>query len=227
MEDVVEFIFMLTHGDSTVPDAEEVLKEIADTGLRYVGFKDIGTTPELRQRLVSLAHGASLEVMIELVSPDAATERASLASAVAAGADWILGGTQVADGCDVVRGTSIKYCPFPGEIVGHPSVLEGSIESISNDAKTHVHLPEVYGVDLLAYRHNEVDPLDLIAAVVAQVDPAPVIVAGSIRTDEQIRAVAAAGAWGFTIGSAIFDGLVSDGIALAKSIERVLGVSAR
>jgi hypothetical protein len=224
VEDVVEFIFMLTHEDSTVPDAEKVLREVSATGLRYVGFKDIGTTADLRRRLVDIAHDASLQVMIELVSPDAATERASLASAVATGADWILGGTQVDDGCAAVRGTAIKYCPFPGQIVGHPSVLEGSIDSISDEAKAHVDRPEVHGVDLLAYRHAGVDPLDLIAAVAARCGPAPVIVAGSIRTDDQIRAVAAAGAWGFTIGSAIFDELSADGVPVAKSVDRVLAV---
>jgi hypothetical protein len=222
----VEFIFMLTHGDSTVPDSEGVLEQVAATGLRYIGFKDIGTTPELRQRLVAIAHEASLEVMIELVSPDPATERASLASAVAAGADWILGGTQVDVGCETVRGTAIKYCPFPGRIIGHPSVLQGTIADISEQAKAHVDREEVFGVDLLAYRHDEADPVDLIAAVTARCDPAPVVVAGSIRTDDQVRAVAAAGAWGFTIGSAIFDDLAADGIPVPKSIERVLSVLA-
>jgi tryptophan synthase alpha subunit len=218
----MEFIFMLTHGDATVSDAEDVLKQVAATGLRYVGFKDIGTTAESRKRLVEIAHDASLEVMIELVSPDAATERLSLVSAVEAGADWILGGTQVDAGCDVVRGTGIKYCPFPGEIVGHPSILQGSIDTISDDAKRYVERPEVHGVDLLAYRHAEVNPVELVAAVSASCAPAPVIVAGSIRTDEQIRATAAAGAWGFTIGSAIFDELIAGNVAVADSIERVL-----
>jgi tryptophan synthase alpha subunit len=220
----MEFIFMLTHGDSTVSDAEEVLKQVAKTGLRYVGFKDIGSSVETRKRLVAIAHDASLEVMIELVSPDAATERLSLISAVEAGADWILGGTQVETGCDVVRGTGIKYCPFPGDVVGHPSKLQGSITMISDQAKDYVGRPEVYGVDLLAYRHVDVDPIDLIGAISAQCAPAPVVVAGSIRTDEQIRAISAAGAWGFTIGSAIFDELIADNVAVSRSIERVLEV---
>jgi tryptophan synthase alpha subunit len=220
----MEFIFMLTHGDSTVSDSEEVLKQVAKTGLRYVGFKDIGTSVETRKRLVAIAHDASLEVMIELVSPDAATERLSLISAVEAGADWILGGTQVDAGCDVVRGTGIKYCPFPGDVVGHPSKLQGSISKIIDQAKDYVGRPEVYGVDLLAYRHVDVDPVDLIAAVSAQCAPAPVVVAGSIRTDEQIRAISAAGAWGFTIGSAIFDELIADNVAVSRSIQRVLEV---
>jgi hypothetical protein len=222
----MEFIFMLTHGDSTIPDAENVLKQVVATGLRYVGFKDVGTTSEVRKRLVDIAHDASLQVMIELVSPDAATEQASLASAVAAGADWILGGTQVEAGCDAVRGTGIKYCPFPGLVVGHPSVLHGTIDDIAGEAKAHIDRPEVFGVDLLAYRHSDAQPVDLVAAVTAACAPAPVIVAGSISTDRQIRDVAAAGAWGFTIGSAIFDDLIAGEAEVPQSVERVLAVLA-
>jgi hypothetical protein len=218
----MEFIFMLTHADSTVPDAESVLKQVAATGLRFVGFKDIGTTPDGRRRLIDIAHEASLEVMIELVSPDRSTELASLDSAVSAGADWILGGTQVEAGCAAVRGTSIKYCPFPGLIVGHPSVLRGTIQSIAGEAKAHVDHDEVFGVDLLAYRHADADPVELIAAVAASCAPAPVIVAGSISTAQQVQAVAGAGAWGFTIGSAIFDRLTSDEIAVDESVKAVL-----
>jgi tryptophan synthase alpha subunit len=220
----MEFVFMLTHGDSTVPDADEVLEQVAATGLRYVGFKDIGTTPQMRRRLVALAHAASLEVMIELVSPDAETERASLTSAVSAGADWILGGTQVESGCEAVRGTQIKYCPFPGRVVDHPSVLYGEIAAIADDARSHVDRPEVFGVDLLAYRHVDADPVELVDAVARRCAPAPVIVAGSISSDQQIRDVAAAGAWGFTIGSAIFDLLESERIAVAESVARVLAI---
>jgi hypothetical protein len=223
----VEFIFMLTHGDSTVPAADMILEQVATTGLRYVGFKDVGTTPDARQRLVDLAHEASLEVMIELVSPDAGTERESLASAVAAGADWILGGMQVEAGCSAVRGTGIKYCPFAGRVVDHPSVLCGPVSGIVDDAKAYLHRAEVFGVDLLAYRHVDADPVDLVAAVASNCAPAPVIVAGSINSDRQIQDVAAAGAWGFTIGSAIFDEVAINKTAVPQSVERVLGLAAR
>jgi phosphoribosylformimino-5-aminoimidazole carboxamide ribonucleotide (ProFAR) isomerase len=84
--------------------------------------------------------------------------------------------------------------------------------------------PEVHGVDLLAYRHLDADPIELITAVTTRCHPAPVVVAGSIRTDDQVRAVAAAGAWGFTIGSAIFDEMATDGVPVPKSVEHVLSL---
>ena len=46
-----EFIFMLTHNDRTVDNALEVLEQVKDTGLRHIGFKDVGATPEKAREL--------------------------------------------------------------------------------------------------------------------------------------------------------------------------------
>lgn len=217
----MEFIFMLTHDDQTVSNAEMVLAQVGSTGLRYIGFKDVGTTSDQRRRLVSRAHDLGLEVMIELVAPDPATEVASLKSAVAAGADWILGGTQVDEGRRLIGGTSIKYCPFPGIVEGHPSVLRGEEEFIAEQAKEFVEFEEVFGVDLLAYRHPHSDPIELTTLVADRCRPAPVIVAGSICTERQVRSVEETGAWGFTIGSAIFDGCFGKG-SITEAVQKVL-----
>ena len=48
---MIEFIFMLTRDDVTLPDAREVYASIADTGVRHVGCKDVGLpTEELEAR---------------------------------------------------------------------------------------------------------------------------------------------------------------------------------
>lgn len=218
---MIEFIFMLTHHDSTVPHAVEVLDSVRDTGLRYVGFKDVGADPLRQRELAAAAHDAGLEVMLEVVSTSAEAELASLRAAVDAGVDWVLGGTHVDEGERVLAGSGIRYCPFPGRIVGHPSVLEGSAEEIAGDAGSLTARPGVHGVDLLAYRHRTVDPAALTGAVVAAVD-GPVIAAGSVVGAEQIRALAAAGAWGFTIGGAVFEGLLPGAPDVAAQVRAVL-----
>jgi phosphoribosylformimino-5-aminoimidazole carboxamide ribonucleotide (ProFAR) isomerase len=63
----------------------------------------------------------------------------------------------------------------------------------------------VTGLDLLAYRWHGGNVPNLVTAVVQAV-AVPVVVAGSIETDRQIAHMRKAGAWGFTIGSAFFDG---------------------
>ena len=97
-----EFVFMLTHGDRTVEDAAEVVPELAETGLRYIGFKDVGADASRQRELTSLAHDAGFEVMLEVVSTSKEEELSSLRSAVMAGVDWVLGGTHASDGAGIL-----------------------------------------------------------------------------------------------------------------------------
>lgn len=202
-----EFIFMLTHNDRTVDNALEVLEQVKSTGLRHIGFKDVGATADKQRELTKAAHAAGLTVYLEVVSVDKDDELASIDAAIAAGVDWVVGGKFAVEAVEKLAGTGIKFAPFPGRIVGHPSALEGTIEEIAAHAAELTDLAGVAGVDLLAYRHTTVDALELTAAVVKAVR-GPVIAAGSVTSQAQIEGLAAAGAWGFTIGGAIFDGLL-------------------
>jgi hypothetical protein len=222
---MIEFIFMLTHHDSTVPHAEQVLADVAGTGLRLVGCKDVGATPERLRDLVARAHDDGLEMMLEVVSTSRDDELASVRAAVDAGFDWVLGGTHATEAADLLAGSGIRYCPFPGTIVGHPSVLEGEIDEIARSAAELTALEGVHGVDLLAYRHATADVGALTAAVVAA-SAGPVIAAGSVVDATQIATLAAAGAWGFTIGGAIFEGRLPGGPDVAAQVRAVLAVAA-
>jgi hypothetical protein len=211
---------MLTHDDRTVENAAEIVPTLADTGLRYIGFKDVGADPAKQRELTSLAHDAGFEVMLEVVSTSKEAELSSLQSAADAGFDWVLGGTHGADTAGLLP-DGVRYCPFPGQVVDHPSVLLGTIDEIAADAERLTGLDHVAGLDLLAYRHPTADPLELIRAV-AQRSSGPVIVAGSIASIERAVAVSEAGAWGYTIGSAIFDGLLPGAPSIADQVRRVL-----
>ena len=81
----------------------------------------------------------------------------------------------------------------------------------------------MYGVDLLAYRHPTEDPIALTRAVAEAAD-GPVIAAGSVASFEQIAALDAAGAWGFTIGSAIFDGRFPGAPSVPDQVAAVLAM---
>lgn len=221
---MIEFIFMLTRDDVTVPNALDVLREVSDSGLRYIGFKDVGATPARQRELTAAAHEAGLEVMLEVVSTSASAELDSLRAALDAGVDWVLGGTHPDEGIGILIGSGVRYCPFPGQVAGHPSVLRGGVDEIAADAKALTGRPGVHGVDLLAYRHPEVDPVELTRAV-AQAAGGPVIAAGSVAGADQIRDLARAGAWGFTIGSAIFDGLLPGAPGIAAQVRQVLAIA--
>src|SRR5262249_38135774 len=159
-------------------------------------FKDVGATAGALAEVTAAAHAQGLEVMLEVVSTSAADERRSLEAAGAIGVDWVLGGTHPDTGVRVLAGTGVRYCPFPGRVVGHPRVREGTVAEIAADARRLTAMPGVAGVDLLAYRHATADAGALTRAVVEAADGA-VIAAGSVTGAGQIGALARAGAWGF------------------------------
>jgi hypothetical protein len=218
---VIEFVFMLTHRDATVENAREVLDDVRGTGLRYIGFKDVGASPRLLRDVTELAHGAGLQVMLEIVSTGEADEIRSLRNATSIGVDWVLGGTHPHAGVEILGESGISYCPFPGIVEGHPSVLKGSRGQIAEHARELTATDGIHGVDLLAYRHEDVDPLALTRAVVEAAE-GPVIVAGSIATLAQIESLEQAGAWGFTIGGAIFEARFPGGRSVADQVRTVL-----
>jgi hypothetical protein len=199
-----------------------VLDSIADSGLRYVGFKDVGADPARQREITVRAHDLGMEVMLEVVSTSAEAEANSVRSARAAEVDWVLGGTNPEAGTQILAGTDIRYCPFPGTVTGHPSVLSGSIDDIAASAASLSGMEGVHGVDLLTYRHAEADPEKLTHAVVAACD-GPVIAAGAVVTRDQINLLNRAGAWGFTIGSAIFNGQLPGAPSVPAQVQTVLG----
>ena len=172
------------HADPPRPHrrrAAGVYRSIRDCGLRYVGFKDIGATPAELREVCAQAHADGLEVMLEVVSTTKEEELRSIAAAAEIGVDWVLGGTHPAGRAGGARRVEGTYCPFPGTVVGHPSVLHGEIAEIAESARAITALDGVYGLDLLAYRHPTADVAELTRAVV-RAAAGPVIAAGSVAS---------------------------------------------
>ncbi len=220
---MTEFIFMLTHDDMTVQHALEAYDAVRSTGLRYVGFKDVGVPVEVLRELTTRIRADGRIPVLEVVSISAEDEIRSIRSGLEIGVDILMGGVHVAAALPELAGSGIRYFPFPGTVVGHPSVLTGSVAGIAEHAHRLSETPGVDGLDLLAYRFDG-DVPSLIGEVVSA-SRVPVVVAGSIDSDERIRVVRDASAWGFTIGGAVFDrAFVRDG-TLADQIEHTLRVA--
>lgn len=223
---MTEFIFMLTHNDATLPDALAVydtLRDIED--LRYVGFKDVGAPFEQLQALTDAIHADGRTSMLEVVSESAEDELRSIQAARRLGVQWVLGGTHPDTALPILAGSGTRYCPFPGTVIGHPSLLRGSVGSITESARTLTAHDGVHGLDLLAYRFDG-DVPELVRAVVAA-SAGPVIAAGSVDSYARIRTLAAAGVWGYTIGGAIVAGRMPGGPSIAGQIREVLAMTAR
>jgi hypothetical protein len=200
----IGFIFMATRADRTVPEARALIDAALALGVANVGFKDVGLPRAALKELAAAIRAGGASAFFEVVSLDRDAELASAAAAADLGVDWLLGGVRAREVAPIASGAGIRYAPFPGRIVGHPSLLEGAIAEIADSARAIVDVDGVAGVDLLAYRWTGDVPA-LMRAVVGAVDR-PVIVAGSIDGESRIAAVAASGAAGFTVGSAAIEG---------------------
>ena len=199
-----DFIFMLTRNDRTVADAATHAQTAIKAGIRHIGFKDIGLPFDALAGLSRQLRGAGAKAYLEVVSLDRDSEIRSVKAGIDLGVDYLLGGVHVEDVLPLLKGRAIRYYPFPGRIVGHPSVLEGTEAEIVQSAIALASHPGVAGLDLLAYRSGGDSP-KLIEAVCRAVSK-PVIVAGSIDRPGQIEKIRRGGAAGFTVGTSALDG---------------------
>ena len=203
----MDFIFMLTRSDETIVDCLDTWNAIEHVGVRHAGFKDIGvdltTLIELNRRMKS----SGVTTYLEVVSTSVEGCLQSARAAVEIGVDRLMGGTQVDDTLRIIEGSGIDYLPFPGLPVGHPTQLGGDAALVERQCK-EFELRGCAGVDLLAYRATDAEPLDLVRAA-RRGTSGYLVVAGSVSSVAQIEDLRVAGADAFTIGSAVFDGSFS------------------
>jgi len=203
----IDFIFMFTRADQTVEDCLDVFDIVAGAGVKHMGFKDVGvnfeTLVELNRRIKAAGATSYLEVVS--TTPEACLDSARAARQI--GVDWVMGGTDAAGILKILDGSGIGYLPFPGRPVGHPTELGGTATDVEADCRRFESLG-CAGVDLLAYRATEADPLDLVKAA-RRGTQGKLVVAGSVDSPDRVRRLAEAGANAFTIGSAAFDGSFS------------------
>lgn len=206
---------MLTRDDQTVEDCLAVLDAVQDVGLTHLGFKDVGVDPRTLGALNGRIKRAGGISHLEVVSttPEACLRSARVAADI--GVDRLLGGTDVEPILEILAGTRVAYYPFPGRPEGHPTRLGGTPETVAADCRRFAALG-CAGVDLLAYRATDADPLALVRAA-RKATPGQVIAAGSVNSLARVRALREAGADAFTIGTAAFDGSFSPRKGLLRS----------
>jgi hypothetical protein len=219
----MQFIFMLTVNDRTIPNALDVLETIAPLKLRHVGFKDVGADLETLRLINGKIKISGADSYLEVVATSCEAALNSARMAVEIGVDHLLGGTLVEETLEILQGTGIGYYPFPGVPVGHPTKLGGTAEKIAADTKAFLELG-CAGVDLLAYRATEAEPVDLIRAARKVLGPrAPLICAGDIDSPARIAELRAAGASHFTVGSAAIQLTFCAAPNLVGQLEGILG----
>ena len=77
----MDFIFMLTRDDRTVGDCLELIDLIRPVGLKHIGFKDVGVSPDVSKALTEAIHASGATSYMEVVStaPEACLASARVA----------------------------------------------------------------------------------------------------------------------------------------------------
>lgn len=207
---------MLTRSDQTVTDGLDVLDDIRSVGLTHIGFKDVGVPPEVLRELARRIKDMGATSYLEVVSTSTETMLQSARVARDIGIDRLLGGTQIDPVLELLKGSATQFLPFPGRPFDHPTKLGGSAEQVEAHCRAF-RAKGCAGVDLLAYRATEADPIELVKAAKRGLDGGFLLVAGGVRSAAQIKALAAAGADAFTIGSAVFDGSYEPSVGSVRS----------
>lgn len=197
-----ELIVMLTHHDSTVSEAIEMFRKLRDTPVVHWGFKDVGLPPDKMRQLVGEMKKAGKTTYLEVVSLSEKEGLAGAKLAVESGFDILMGTVYFDSIAEYLKDKSSRYYPFPGHVHSHPSILDGTIEEITQHAQW-LQDHGAQGLDLLTYRYTG-EARTLLKEVV-KATQVPIVSAGSIASYGRIAEVWEANAWGFTIGSAFFE----------------------
>ena len=201
----MEFIFMLTHHDVTIPNALQVFDEVKDTGLKCIGCKDVGLKLEEYMELFSGFKKQGIESFLEVVTYSEEEHFRGVDLALKIGVDNLIGGmpAYTKKTMDYLKRkkSRLGFYPYIGKITEHPCIMGGSIEEVINDGK-EAEKHGINGINLLLYRYTE-NQKKLLAATKAL--KAPLIVAGNVANFEQISELKQNKIWAFTIGGAVLE----------------------
>ena len=202
MDNDLNLIVMLTHNDITVNKWDEVGEKCKNAKAKFFGFKEEPLHLEEMKKLYRYMKNCGKKTVLEVVEY---TEKEGLDGAKMA----------VECECDILMGTmyfdsinefckenNLKYMPFVGKVIERPSILEGTIDNIINEANKLLK-KGVYGFDLLGYRFTG-NATELNKKFVSEVN-APVCIAGSINSYARLDELKDANPWAFTIGGAFFE----------------------
>ena len=202
MGNAPELIVMLTHNDLTVHNAYDIFDQCRNSRAKFRGFKEEPLPLEQMKKLFRYMKSCGKTTFLEVVAYSEKECMDGAKKAVECNCDFLLGTTFSDSINEFCRLNHIKYMPFVGKITGRPSVLDGTVKDMIQEAKTYI-AKGVYGIDLLGYRYTG-DATRLNREFVANVN-APVCIAGSVNSYERLTELKSIAPWAFTIGGAFFE----------------------
>jgi len=211
---------MLTHDDQTVKNALEVYKTNKHTKTPCWGFKDINISSKDAKLLSSCILKDKKEFYFESLVDNEKDALKIAKLAIECKANYLTSMEYFESVHELLKPTSVKFFPTCGRREGHPRrMLYGSIEEIISDAK-RIAIKGVDGICLSVFRYMEGDPIELTKRFVDEVD-IPLVVSGSINSDDRLDFIKKVKPWGFTIGSALFDSNFGEEKSIAEKLDYI------
>lgn len=215
----VNLIVFLTRDDKTVSSALEIFEANKHSPAQFWGFKDTGIDLEKAKKLYSEMKNAGKTVFFESLAENEETGLKAAKFAVDVNCDYLIGMQYFSAVHDYLKENGIKFYPTCGDRSGIPRMLHGSISDVVTDGKK-VRDKDVDGLCLSMYRFTGGDPEKLAEEFIATID-FPVIVTGSINSQQRLDAIKRLNPWAITIGSAFFNQSFGDGLSFGEQIDKV------
>ena len=212
MKEMPQLIVMLTYNDMTVENAAEVFEKCKDSQAKFFGMKEEPLAADEMKKLYSRMKECGKTTALEIVAytDEECIKGAELA--VKCGCDILMGTVFSDEVNELCKKNGLKYMPFVGKVYDRPSVLDGDIDDIIEEAKGYI-AKGAYGIDLLGYRY--VADAKLLNSRLVEALDAPVCIAGSVNSYERLDEIKKTSPWAFTIGSAFFEKDYDDDICTA------------
>lgn len=202
MKNKLNLIVMLTHNDKTVMNAHDIFENCKNSKAEFFGFKEKPLPLLEMKELYRYMKKCGKRTVLEVVSYTEQEGLEGAQMAVECEVDILMGTKYFESIHNICKQNNIKYMPFVGDIVGRPSVLKGTIDSMIDEANRLVE-KGVYGFDLLGYRF-EGNAFELNKQFVSKIN-VPVCIAGSVNSYDRLDELKDVTPWAFTIGGAFFE----------------------
>ena len=202
MNNIPNLIVMLTHNDKTVLNAYDIFEKCKNSKAKFWGFKEEPLPLDEMKRLYSYMKSMGKTTFLEVIAYDEQNGLKGAEMAVECGVDILMGTVFYDSINNFCKENNLKYMPFVGRVSERPSILEGDIDDMIQEANQYLK-KGVYGIDILGYRYTG-NPLELNKKIVEKIN-APVCIAGSINSYQRLDEIKEANPWSFTIGGAFFE----------------------
>ena len=203
MNNIPNLIVMLTHNDKTVLNAYDIFEKCKNSKAKFWGFKEEPIPLDEMKRLYSYMKSMGKTTFLEVIAYDEQNGLKGAKMALECGVDILMGTVFYDSINNFCKENNLKYMPFVGQVSERPSILEGDIDDMIQEANIYIS-KGAYGIDLLGYRYISGNPIELNKKIVEKIN-APVCIAGSINSYQKLDEIKEANPWSFTIGGAFFE----------------------